>query len=382
MIIHGSECTGMGVGNYKIKKKEFIIIICLFVMFIASMLFTGHNYRFYKQTIARVINAEITGQKKVIDRYRNQDMIYTQRLTLQVENGRYEGHEIRVENEYSQSGVYDDGYQAGDSVFINLNDSKGQYLTGIITGLKRDRYIVLTAWIFIILIIIIGKRKGFYSVVSLTLNIILFSLAMDLYLKGLNLLLVCGFIVIIFTVFSLVIVSGRNEKTLAAIIATVTGTFLSLLIAFLVLWVTGEKGLRYEEMQFLTRPPHEIFMAEILVGALGAIMDISITMSSSLYEVYQNNTSVTTKALIVSGTQIGKDIMGTMINVLFFAYVSGAIPMILVYLRNGSTVFYTFSMNLSLELVRALTGSIGIIITIPISLYSTVFFIDRRRSLP
>jgi len=135
-------------------------------------------------------------------------------------------------------------------------------------------------------------------------------------------------------------------------------------------------------MQFLTRPPHEIFMAEILVGALGAIMDISITMSSSLYEVYQNNNSVTTKALIISGTQIGKDIMGTMINVLFFAYVSGAIPMILVYLRNGSTVFYTFSMNLSLELVRALTGSIGIIITIPISLYSTVFFIDRRRNLP
>lgn len=372
----------MGVKDFKINKNELIITICLFVMFIAGMLFADHNFRFYKQTIARVINAETTGQKKVIDRYRNQDMIYTQRLTLQIKNGKYKGHEIRVENEYSQSGVYDDGYQAGDSVFINLNDSKGQYLTGIITGLKRDRYIVLTAWIFIILIIIIGKRKGFYSVVSLTLNIILFSLAMDLYLKGLNLLLVCGFIVIIFTVFSLVIVSGRNEKTLAAIIATVTGTFLSLLIAFLVLWVTGEKGLRYEEMQFLTRPPHEIFMAEILVGALGAIMDISITMSSSLYEVYQNNTSVTTKALIISGTQIGKDIMGTMINVLFFAYVSGAIPMILVYLRNGSTVFYTFGMNLSLELVRALTGSIGIIITIPISLYSTVFFIDRRRSLP
>lgn len=362
-------------------KKELILYIVMAVLFIVSLFFVSHNERFYKQTIGRVVKAELIEQKKSMDQYQNKDTISKQKLIVQIRNGKYKGQQLELINQYSYTGAYDDSYSAGDSLFLKLEKSSDQSLTGTIVGMKRDWYIVLMAWIFTFFIILIGKKKGFYSVISLVLNIILFSFALDLYLKGLNLLLICSLIVIVFTIFSLYIVSGKNEKTYAAIISTIIGTFLSLFIAFLVLRITGEKGMRYEEMQFLTHPPYEIFMAEILVGSLGAIMDISITMSSSIYELYNNNTGITSKQLISSGTEIGKDIMGTMINVLFFAYVSGAIPMILIYLKNGSAVFYTFSMNLSLELVRALTGSIGIVLTIPIAIYSSVFFIDRRRAV-
>ena len=89
---------------------------------------------------------------------------------------------------------------------------------------------------------------------------------------------------------------------------------------------------------------------------------------------------ISIKALKTSGMEIGKDIMGTMTNILFFAYISGSIPMLILYFKNASSLGYTLSMNLSLEVARALAGGIGIVLTIPIGLYTTIFFINRKKA--
>ena len=100
------------------------------------------------------------------------------------------------------------------------------------------------------------KKQGLFSIISLAVNAVILSYALDIYVNNPNisLLLICGICVILFTVFSLLLVNGNNEKTYAAIVATLLGTFISLFIAYLVLWITSENGLRYEEMQFLTHP--------------------------------------------------------------------------------------------------------------------------------
>lgn len=108
-------------------------------------------------------------------------------------------------------------------------------------------------------------------------------------------------------------------------------------------------------------------------------MDVAITMSSSIFGLYEKNNNIPIKALKASGMEIGKDIMGPMTNILFFAYISGSIPMLLLYLKNASPLGFTLSMNLSLELARALAGGIGIVLTIPIGLYTSIFFIKRKR---
>lgn len=131
-------------------------------------------------------------------------------------------------------------------------------------------------------------------------------------------------------------------------------------------------------MEFVTIPPQKIFMSEVLIGSLGAVMDVAITITSSVYELYEKNKEIARKDLLKSGKEIGGDIMGAMTNILFFSYISGTIPMVLLYLKNGSPLGYTFSMNFSLELIRALTGSIGIVLTIPITLYLSILFIFRK----
>ena len=109
-------------------------------------------------------------------------------------------------------------------------------------------------------------------------------------------------------------------------------------------------------------------------------MDVAITMSASIFGLYEKNNHISVKALKTSGLEIGKDIMGTMTNILFFAYISGSIPMLILYLKNASPLMFTLSMNLSLEFARALAGGIGIVLTIPIGLYTSLFFINRKRA--
>src|SRR5699024_5697134 len=144
------------------------------------------------------------------------------------------------------------------------------------------------------------------------------------YVKmGLNLIWISILLVILFTVISLLLVNGFNEKTYAAIIATLAGTFISVLITYFSMWLTSENGLFYEEMQFLTRPYNIVFLAGLFIGSLGAVMDVAISISAGLFELYNKNKQITIKELKSSGFDIGKDIMGTMTNILFFAYISG-----------------------------------------------------------
>lgn len=106
-------------------------------------------------------------------------------------------------------------------------------------------------------------------------------------------------------------------------------------------------------------------------------MDISITISSSLNEIIAKNNQVTLKELIQSGKNIGRDVTSTMINVLFFSYICGTIPNLVLYFKNGITISSLLSEFISLEMARALIGGIGICLTIIISILVTILLYKR-----
>lgn len=367
--------------NTKWKKKKLLLYGVILLSMISSILYVQQNFYLYDHPIAEVIKVEQTNEEETLDSLGNTDHIFGQKIVGKVKNGDQKGQRILLENQYSASGTADHDYQVGNKVFVTIKDNEGADLTGDIDGPKRDTFIVVAAWLFIVTVLWVGKKNGLYSLISLVVNVLVLLLAMNHYTSGedVDLFWICSGLVVFFTVFSLLLVSGNNRKTHAAILATLAGTFSSTLIAYAVIKWTAGNGLRYEEMAFITRNPQSVFLASVLVGSLGAAMDIAITITSSLYELTEKNSSIALKDLKRSGREIGKDIMGTMSNVLFFAYVSGSIPMILLYLKNGMAVNYTLSMNLSLELTRALVGSIGIVLTIPISIYTALYFIRKRR---
>lgn len=368
----------------EITKKQMVFYIFIVLMFIGSLIFVFYNHSFYDQPIAKVIETKIVDTTETTDANQNKDQLFTQQITAVLKNGEQKGQMIHLTNEYSSSGAYDQKYRAGNELFVSIdkNTKATDLLTGHIKNVKRDQYIVMIAWIFIFTLLIVGKKQGLFSIISFTINALLLSYGLYVYVhyENMNLLWICGIIAILFTIISLFLVSGFTKKTYTAIIATLLGTFSSLLITYLAMWVTSGNGLRYEEMQFLTRPYRIVFMAGLLIGSLGAVMDIAITMSSFIFELYEKDHNISIQALKDSGMEIGRDVMGTITNILFFVYVSGSIPMLILYLKNEIPLGATLSMNLSLEIARALAGGIGVVLTIPISLYTSIFFVNRERA--
>ncbi len=365
----------------QMNKQQIIVLSIMILGFIASIIFVNNNHSFYSNPIVKVTHTELIEQTETIDNFNNEDLLSTQELTAEIMNGKHIGESVELINDYSIAGAYDQAYTPGNELFVSLSKNE-EPLTAYITNVKRDKYIIYVAWIFIFTLVLIGKRQGLFAVISLGVNALVLSFALDIYINNnnVNLLFIISICVIFFTVSSLLLVNGLNEKTYAAIVASLIGTFISILIAYLVLVLTNEEGLRYEAMDFLTRPYKLVFMAGVFVGSLGAVMDVAITMSASIFELYEKDNNISVKTLKKSAMDIGKDIMGTMTNILFFAYLSGTIPIMILYLKNGSPLFFTISMNFSLEIARALAGGIGIVLTIPIGLYVSLFFLNRKKA--
>ena len=382
----GGDIVSSFVHNAKkLTRKQWLVYFLFVLSLVTSIVVVGNNYSFYDQPIAKVTQTTLVETTAVTDRHGNKDTLFKQDLTAIIKNGANKGQPVHLKNEYSSSGAFDQEYRIGNELFIFIEDrSIGESkLTGIVTDVKRDKHALIIAWIFILVLLVVGKKQGLFAIISFAINVLILSIALDFYVKysNVNLLIISGICILLFTVISLLFVSGFNEKTYAAIVATLVATFTSLAITSFVLWILSDNGLRYEEMQFLTRPYRLIFISGLFIGSLGAIMDIAITLSSSIFALYEKDSHISIKALRASGMDIGRDIMGTITNILFLAYVCGSIPMLLLSFKNATPLGFTFSMNLSLEIARALSGGIGIVLTIPIGVYISLFFINRKKGL-
>lgn len=358
------------MSKLNIQKKDVVIFAIILIVSTILLVFVNNNFRFYTSTIVKINNIE----EEKIDPITEPNILgieenyYLQKITGTIMNGKDKRKTVLLENERSTSGVVDEKYEKGDYVFVNGND---------ITGLKRDVYIVIVIIIFVFLLFTIGKFKGLLSIVSVIFNTIIFCIGIKLYTNGLNIILLILIESIIFTVISLILTNGFNKNTLSAIISVIVSMLVLSLMVLLIVGITKYKNVNFNGMSFLTVPPEAIFTAELLIGGLGAIMDVCITITSSIKELIDKDNNIKTKSLINSSRNIGKDIMGTMINVLFFTYLSGCLPIFVLSLRNGVSLTNYIQANFSLELTRFFVGSIGIVLAIPIASLISIKFYRR-----
>ncbi len=363
---------------FKEHKKFCICYSILVLISLIAIIFTFNNHYFYEDTIAKITNVKNEYITTEIMDYGYKEDLYQQTITAKILNGKYKDKTITIENEYYQGQTYSQQYHKNDEIFVSLDTHKDTIRNTHIEGYKRDKYIVILLVSFILIIVLVGQLKGFLSIISLIINIVLFNTIVYLNVKDIPLPLLSFIGAIIFSSLCLTLVSGKNKKTLSAIISSITGVSITLLISMIVIHITNYSGLRFENMELLTRPYEGIFISELILGGLGAIMDISISISSSLNELLQKDPKITSKQLIKSGYNIGRDIMSTMINVLFFTYICAVIPNLCILFRNGINLGSLINSYITLEMTRALIGAIGITITIPVSIYITVFMYKRR----
>lgn len=355
------------------KNKRWLVILALLICLVAAGITAiFHDYDRYRTPIARITHVENNLDNEAGN---TKEKHYNQTLTGTVMNGKYAGSEVSMQNKYTFSGVFDDEYRTGDEVFLNIGAETNGSLKGTIIGLKRDKNFAVLLGAFVILILMVSGRRGITSLLSLSFNIALFCYALYLYGKGYDILLLTNILVLLFTFTSLFFISGPNKKTLVGILATLITLAISMIMFKVVMLATG--GIDYAFMEYITDPSDlaEIFMSQILLGGLGAIMDVAITEAATVGELIEKDSSISVKELVKSGREVGYDVMGTMINVMLFTYISGSIPLIILKMNSDVRLHTIILWHMPMELYRFLIGSISILITIPISiLVSIVLF--------
>ncbi|MDO4902850.1 MAG: YibE/F family protein [Limosilactobacillus sp.] len=365
--------------RYWSRRRKWLAVV-LVVIGVVAMAFTANNQQLYERPIARVEAVHSGAVQKTTDQFQNVDHQRQQTLKVRLLNTEYRGQTFSLSNTYSDSQPMDQKFHRGDQIFLTqLKKSHGQFSANI-SGYKRDTVVVFMLWLLSFMLIMMMGKAGSLALISVVINTILFILAISIDLKnnGEHVMAIFVTLAIIFTGVSLLLILGPTKKMLATFASTVLGTFAALGVSLIVFSLTHERGVYYESMQYVTQVPRPLFLAETLLGSLGAVMDESTDIISTLFELKTLNPEVTSKELFISGKNVGKSIMGPLVNVLFLIFMADTFTSSLLYLKNGNSWGYTFAMNMSLGTVQSLVSGIGIVLAVPLVSAFGAMLLGRR----
>lgn len=365
----------------KWSRQKTYLLIGMLICGLLAMSFVTHNQRLYRQSIARVVKVTNGKAQRTEDEFKNVDHQTDQRLTAVLMNGKYQGKKVIIKNTFSDSQPMDQQYHVGDQLFLSQLDKRNGKLTANPAGQKRDTVVVFLGWLVITILLLTMGRAGTFALISVVIDTILFivALALDLHNQGNHVLLIFSVLALLLTAISLLLVLGPTKKMLATFGSTIVGTTIAIIVGVLVLNLTNNRGVYYESMQYVTQVPRPLFIAEILLGSLGAVMDESSDIVATLFELKRIDPNVSRMQLFTSGRSVGKSIMGPLVNVLFLIFMADTFTNSLLYLKNGNSWGYTFNMNMSLGMVQSLISGIGIVLAVPAVSILGALLLGRRR---
>lgn len=312
--------------------------------------------------------------------------------TIQMLSGPQKGQVIEAEHTVDDIMVYNLHVEEGDQVLVYIDrDAQGQILSAYVAEVYRQNHLTLMLGLFFAALIALGRLQGLKTVLTLGITglAVVFVLLPGL-LAGYPPILLTVVVCAAVSAATLILVSGFNRKTLAALIGTTSGLFTAGLFAIVFGGLTKLTGLAEQEAQMLFFIPQEtpfqfegLLFAGIILGALGAIMDVGMSIASSMNEVECAKPDIEAGDLFKAGLNVGRDVMGTMSNTLILAYAGAALPLLLLFMAH-QTPFQEFINweKIAAEVVRALAGSFGVILTVPLTALSTVLLRKRAKKDP
>lgn len=312
-----------------------------------------------------------------------------QNVELEVLSGDFKGDIINVENVISGNPTYDVIVESGDRVILEIQQITDSEYQFYILQFERDTYLYVLIALFILLLVAIGGWKGLKTVITLALTMfMIFKVLLPLMLEGYNPIILTVLVSTLIIIVTILIVSGINKKSYAAIIGTVFGVIIAGVLAYIAGKYSNLTGLSSNEASMLLYSPLDIELnfrhllySGIILGALGAVMDVSMSIASSIDEIYKANENQTRKELFKSGMNVGKDIMGTMSNTLILAYTGSALTLILLYMVNHVNYLKVINFDLiATEIIRSFSGSIGLILAIPFTALVASMLLKKKKS--
>ncbi len=312
-----------------------------------------------------------------------------QLVTVKVLTGNFKGTKRLIENMLTGNPAYDINLTKGNKVVLHVEPNSDTITTPedvdfFIADLKRDNQIFVFTGIFFILLLLIGKKKGLTSIISIISTIaLIFFMLLPMILNGFCPIASAVLTGIISTVITIYLVGGLNSKSSSAIIGTSISLIFAGALSMLAIYFAHLTGFAGEENMFLytARPDLSftgILSASMIISALGALMDTAVSIASTVNEIFETDKTLSVKQLFKSGMNVGRDIIGTMSNTLILVYLGSSLTLVLLSSNIDMNKFFNLN-QVATEILSALTGSIAILFCVPITAIIAAYLIKKQQ---
>lgn len=291
-------------------------------------------------------------------------------------NGEQRGKTVTVSQILDESYAPLKEIELKDKVIIYNYPSEEFGTEWVFGDFARLNVIIWMSLLFFVLMIILGGKKGINTILSLSLTCLaVFAVFIPSVLNGYNIYITSLLTCIYTIIMTLLLVNGMGKKTLATICGCVFGVIVSALLTVGMdqfLYMTGyvDEHSVYLHMMNVENPIDlkAVIFGAIVIGAMGAVMDVAMDIASSLYEIQQHMENISFHKLVRSGLTIGRDIMGTMSNTLVLAYIGSSFSSVLLLITYTSSMTELLNREqIIAEILQALVGSTAILLTIPLT---------------
>lgn len=375
------------------RKKNInskVITFCFLIIFFIFLYFFNNIER------VELVNSSGTSYVKAVVNEIVEDNIQEdgsrigyQKVMLKVLSGKLKGQ--LIEGTSFAGYLYGADCTVGMKVIASISKYEDN-ASAAVYSYDRSNIIYIFVGLFLLMLWIIGGKKGFKSAIGLVFTFIcIIYLFLPMLYKGYSPFLSAVIVIILITIVSLYLIDGITKKSISAMIGTIIGVIIAAICAAgfgYVAKISGYNVSEVEELVFVANNTElkvgGILFSAILIASLGAVMDVSMSISSTLTEIYNHNKNIGRVELFKSGINVGRDMMGTMSNTLILAFTGGSINTLILnyaYALKHNQIINMY--EIGIEIMQGVSGSIAIILSVPlVSIISSYFLTyGRKKSL-
>ncbi len=311
---------------------------------------------------------------------------YVDTYNVEIREGIDRGSTIPIEFPVYREDAFNIPLKSGNSVVLYTEiGEEGDNIYYIADIDKRGGLLALGA-LFLGLIFILGRLKGIRAAAALVVTIIAtFFFFIPGVIEGYSPIGLSVITALFASLVTIYFMTGISTKGHIAVLGSIGGVACAGVISYFFVYKLGLTG--YTDTDSLNYASFlkgikvkELISAGVILGSMGAVMDVAMSISSALHEVEGVNGELTSKRIFSSGMNIGRDIIGTMVNTLVLAYVGSSLFTIMLLIMQKSEFPLIRILNfefMAVEILRSVCGSLGILVTVPLTSYLAGVFHSR-----
>ena len=379
MSMKNTKFTGLLTRKKAVRYLIYILFVCVFAVFVIKLnqvekteLVVRTGQTFEKAKVVKILqdNLEENGTR-----------VGEQKVRVRMLTGVRKGEELDIT---SSSGYLFGAACKPDMKVIVMQSVAGDSTVASVYTQDREGVIYIFALIYLLVLCLIGGKQGIKGCLGLvfTFFCVIFVYLPLVYLKY-SPFWTAVFVCFITTLVTMYLIGGPTQKTCAATLGTLVGVILAGVSAWCFSKASGISGYNVSDIETLMTLWNTnriqvggLLFSGLLISCLGAVMDVAMSISSAIDEIYRQNLSLSRKELFKAGLRVGRDMMGTDSNTLILAFAGSSVSTLLLdYSYNLPYQQIINSNNIGIAIMQGLAGSFGIVLSVPFTvLICTILF--------